>query len=182
MRLNLNGTVPFLCYNYPKLEIQSPSWIVLEVIRRIQMKVAVASDDGKTIAAHTGRCRSFIIYEVSDGKAVRVEAMDNRFTPHMQGSGHGEGQEEGMGHPRHLHDGKGPHGMGTGGGGHGELLGALEGVEVLIARGMGPRLVNELTANGIRPVFSAEENADAAVQQFAEGKLDELGGSGLCEH
>ena len=32
------------------------------------MKVAIASDDGRTIAAHLGRARGFIIYEVGPGQ------------------------------------------------------------------------------------------------------------------
>jgi predicted Fe-Mo cluster-binding NifX family protein len=141
------------------------------------MKVAVASDDGKTIAAHTGRCRYFVIYVVTEGKSVRLETIDNRFTPHMRGE-HGPGRGE----RRLLHDSDGPHGTGRGGGGHGYLLDALEGVEVLIARGMGPRLVNELNAHGIRSVFSSTEDADEAVRQLAEGELEELGPGGLCDH
>ena len=141
------------------------------------MKVAVASDDGNTISAHLGRCRSFVIYEVTEGKAVRQETIENTFTPHMQKGGQGGGG----GQPQMLRDGRGPHGVGRAAGGHGALMEALEGVEVLIARGMGPRLVNELSTHGIRTVFSVEENIDVAIQMLAEGKLEELGDGGTCE-
>lgn len=51
----------------------------------------------------------------------------------------------------------------------------------LIARGMGPRLVNALASADIRPIFTGLDNVDEAAKQFAEGKLDELQ-EGACDH
>jgi predicted Fe-Mo cluster-binding NifX family protein len=139
------------------------------------MKIAIASDDGKTISAHTGRCRYFVFYDVSEGKAERLEVKENVFTPHMRGQG---GQPE----PQMLRDGKGPHGTGMGGGGgHAALLEALEGAEVFIARGMGPRLIQAFTSHGIRPIMTELSEVDAAAQQFAEGNLESLD-KGTCDH
>lgn len=141
------------------------------------MKVAVASDDGKAIAAHTGRCKYFVIFDVTDGKAERKETLENTFTPHMRGSGQSGGHPQ----PQLLRDGKGPHGSGMGGEPHAALLGALEGVEVLIAGGMGPRLVNALASAGIKHVFTTVDDVEEAVKQFAEGDLEELD-KGTCDH
>ena len=139
------------------------------------MKVAVASDDGNAIAEHTGRCKYFVIFEIDDSKVERLETLENTFTPHMRQAGQGEGQ------PQMLEDGQGPHGGGAGGEPHAALLGALEGVNILIARGMGPRLVNALASADIRAIFTSLDNVDEAAQQFADGKLDELQ-KGTCEH
>ena len=104
------------------------------------MKVAVASEDGNVIAEHTGRCRYFVIFEIDDSKVERLDTIENTFTPHVRAGVKGLRQ----GQPQMLKDGQGPHGTGAGGEPHAALLGALEGVDILIARGMGPRLVNAL--------------------------------------
>jgi predicted Fe-Mo cluster-binding NifX family protein len=119
------------------------------------MKVAVASDDGKMIAAHTGRCACFVIYDITDGKASRAETKQNSFTPHMRGE-----------HGSHSHS---------------PLIDALAGCEILIAKGMGPRLVDALTSANIKPIFTDQEETDAAAQQYAEGFLTELD-KGTCDH
>ena len=61
------------------------------------------------------------------------------------------------------------------------LLGALEGVDILIARGMGPRLVNALASANIRAIFTGLDSVDEAAKQFGDGKLDELQ-KGTCDH
>ena len=140
------------------------------------MKIAVASDDGKVIAEHTGRCRYFVIFDVTDGQVERRETLENSFTPHVRAGVKGMRQ----GQPQMLKDGQGPHGTGMGGDPHAALLGALEGVNILIARGMGPRLVNALASADIRAIFTGLDSVDEAAKQFAEGKLDELQ-DGTCD-
>ena len=141
------------------------------------MKVAVASDDGKAVAAHTGRCRYFVIFDVTDGKAERKETLENTFTPHVREDLRGGRHPQ----PQLLQDGKGPHGFGMGREPHADLLGALEGVEVLIAGGMGPRLVNALASAGIKHVFTEVDDVEKAVKQFADGDLEELD-KGTCDY
>jgi len=141
------------------------------------MKVAVASDDGNAIADHTGRCRYFVIFEIDDSKVERLETIENSFTPHVRPGVQGMRQ----GQPQMLQNGQGPHGTGMGGDPHAALLGALEGVNILIARGMGPRLVDALASADIRAIFTGLDRVDEAAKQFAEGKLDELQDS-TCDH
>ncbi len=119
------------------------------------MKVAVASDDGKMIAAHTGRCACFVIYDINNGQASRIETKQNEFTPHMRGE-----------HGSHSHS---------------PLLEALAGVEVLIAKGMGPRLVDALASANIKHIFTDQDDTDAAADKFAQGTLKELDTS-QCDH
>lgn len=37
------------------------------------MKIAVATDDFKTVTGHVGRCNGFLVYEILDGKIVNQE-------------------------------------------------------------------------------------------------------------
>ena len=127
------------------------------------MRFAVASDDGRLLAAHTGRCRCFVIFDEEDGNAVRREERENTFTNHAKGRCSGDRKEGAS-----LHS-------------HGELLDALSDCAVLICRGMGPRLIADLSARGIRPVFCTEEDVDRAASLFAAGKLEQVEAP-MCDH
>ena len=49
------------------------------------MKIAIVSDDGKTISAHFGRSRGFVIFEIEDSKVKNQEYRENTFTGHARG-------------------------------------------------------------------------------------------------
>jgi len=166
-------------------------------IRRKKMRrIAVATNDGKTVAFHVGRAKMFAIYTVDEGKAVKLENIANTFTMHGQGAGgHGHGGEragQGLG----LGAGRGQ-GAGAGlgrGAGRGQTFRDAEGVgpeshtgshgglfavlkdhdcEALITRGLGPRIVQNLNAAGITPIICAEESIEDAADHYAQGTLEE---------
>lgn len=132
------------------------------------MKIAIASDDGQQIAMHTGQCGCFVIYEVDAGRAERRETRPNRFTPHARGEC--DGFEEKISGEPHRHKS------------HHDLLTNLGDCQVLVARGMGPRLVADLANHGIRPFLCDAEEVEQAAQQFAAGQLQEIQGLGPCRH
>ena len=125
------------------------------------MRIAIASDDEKTIASHTGRCRGFAVFEVADGQATRREYRENEFTRHAHGECPGE-------------HGDSQHGS------HGPLLSALGDCCAVIARGMGPRLVSDLATQGIDAYICNSTGVDDAVREFAAGRLQRLEGGGCC--
>ncbi len=129
------------------------------------MRIAIASDDQQHIAAHTGRCGGFVIYEIIDGLAKRIEFRANRFTHHAQGD---------CGAETHAHEGKSGHS-------HTALLDALADCQALISRGMGPRLMTDLSRNGIEAAVCTEAEVERAALLFAEDTLTRLpGGSSGC--
>ncbi len=128
------------------------------------MRIAVASDDGVNIAAHTGRCRGFVVFDVSGPAAIRGEYRPNTFTAHAQGACTGAHAT-----PHEHHS-------------HGPLLEALHDCRVLITRGLGPRLVADLAAQGIDAYVCTAERADDAAQQYAQGRLPRAAGTGCCRH
>lgn len=132
------------------------------------MRIAVPSDDGVTIASHTGRTRGFIVFDLENGVATKREYRTNRYTPHALG----KCGENGMGgsHPHHDH-----------GHSHDTLLDALRDCEVLLAHGMGPRLVADLAARNIRVIFCEDQVAEDAVGKLAAGLLVSTGKSS-CKH
>ncbi|TKJ36580.1 iron-molybdenum cofactor biosynthesis protein [candidate division LCP-89 bacterium B3_LCP] len=128
------------------------------------MRIAIPSDEGTNIAAHTGRAGGFVIYDIDNNQAARVEYRSNTFTAHAKGECNGEENQK-----HHAHSD------------HGELLDALHDCQVMIARGMGPRLVMDLARRNIEVVFCESDVADTAAQQYAAGELMNTGKSS-CDH
>jgi predicted Fe-Mo cluster-binding NifX family protein len=128
------------------------------------MRLAVASDNESDIAAHTGRCRGFVIYDVIEGEPKRVEYRPNDSTAHARGECSGES---------HQHGHAGHHS-------HGSLLEALSDCQALVTRGMGPRLVVDLNSQGIAPHVCDVEDVDQAARLFAKGQLTRVEGGGAC--
>jgi len=129
------------------------------------MKIAIASDDGKQIAAHTGRCACFVIFDVQNAQIVGCEVRPNTFTAHASGNCNGEPE--------------GAHRSG-GSGRHDSLLDALSDCQVFICCGMGPRLVADLHGHGIKVIFCSETDVQEAASKFASGTLQALD-AGICK-
>lgn len=129
------------------------------------MKIAIASDDGKKIAAHTGRCACFVVCDVENAQIVAREVRPNTFTLHARGNH--SGRREGAHHSGSS-------------GRHDSLLDALSDCQVFICRGMGPRLVADLQERGMKLVFCSETDVEEAASKFASGTLQALD-AGECE-
>jgi len=132
------------------------------------MRVAVATDNGRTLALHAGRARSFHIYDVEED--MRVIKREERPNPHCDFvlERHRAGAT-GMGHRRGFHDTPGH------GGGHDILFQAIHDCDVLLARGMGPRLADDLAARGIKPIVTNETDIARALNCLIKGELKEGG-------
>jgi len=114
------------------------------------MKIAIASDDGKTLSMHFGRALGFVIVEVEGGQVKSVNYIPNDFT----------------GHARHEHN----HGHGD----HSFIIDNLKDVDVVISGGMGRRLFDDLMAAGKKVYVTDEIDIESAVRLFLEGKLQNL--------
>jgi predicted Fe-Mo cluster-binding NifX family protein len=130
------------------------------------MKIAMPTDDRKTLGAHFGRAAEFAIYETAEGDAKLLEYRPNS---HVHAGGeHGPGAGRGQGA-----------GQGQGAGGGRDFEHTLAGVDALICRGMGRRAEEACAAMGIRVVFTDREELDAIAGEFARGELAE--GEASCE-
>jgi predicted Fe-Mo cluster-binding NifX family protein len=65
---------------------------------------------------------------------------------------------------------------------HDGLTTALVDCRVLITRGLGPRLVADLSARGIEAIVCSVERADDAARLFAQGTLPRSTGTGCGHH
>ena len=116
------------------------------------MRIAVPTDDQNSICAHTGRCAGFLIYSVQGSQANREEYRKNTAGHHND---HARGEHD-DGH--HLHD-------------HHRMIELLRDCDTVIAAGMGPRLIGDFEAEGIKVIFTYETDAARAVDALAQGKL-----------
>jgi predicted Fe-Mo cluster-binding NifX family protein len=116
------------------------------------MKIAIVSDDQKTIASHFGRALGFVIFESENGSITGREYRPNRFTMHVLNPG-----EEGYG-PEHHHS-------------HGPIIEALRDCSVVISHGMGRRIYDDLRSTGKEVYITSEIDVEAAVKLYLKGDL-----------
>jgi len=105
------------------------------------MRIAVASQNYRTVTPHGGRTRRFLVYEVpAEGEPAEVERLDlpKEFAFHEF---HGDG----------------PHPLDT--------------ADVLIAGSAGPGFIRRLGARGITAVTTSEEDPVCAVKGYRDGTL-----------
>jgi predicted Fe-Mo cluster-binding NifX family protein len=138
------------------------------------MKIAAVTDDGKTISAHFGRARAYVVVTVEDGKATerdlrsKVGHHDFVHEPHEHGE-HGHDHEHEHGHEHGRGHGWGAEAEGR----HARMFAAIADCDVLLARGMGQGAYAGLQQAGIRPVVTTVEDVDVAVRSYLDGSLED---------
>ncbi len=120
------------------------------------MKIAVATNDGTRVTGHLGRCKSFLVYEISGNEISGKEMRENTFTHHRMNHDHEH---------EHHHHGEG------GGHSHQALVDGLNDCSHVIFQSGGWRVIEDLKANNITPVLTDERLADDAVSKFISGEL-----------
>ena len=113
------------------------------------MKIAVVSDDGKTISQHFGMAVYYVIYDIKEGRIVGSETKPKAAHP-REGAPHSHGHDSSM---------------------HNSMLSNVEDCEAIIARGMGWGAYEAIRQSGIRPFITDLVNADDAVDAYIEGTL-----------
>ncbi len=107
------------------------------------MKIAIATDDRKTIARRTGRAAEFALITIENGKLISMDFVKNTHTHHD----HDEHQGQGHGHHHEHVNGQGQHhGEGHS---HKEIVDALKGVDLFLATHLGPHFKVEIEEAGI---------------------------------
>ena len=108
------------------------------------MRIAVASDDRKTISHHFGSALGFEIFEIKDNRVINQEYRKNI------GKSTGE----------------------CGSCNHDIMINNIKDCDVLISYGMGRRIYDDLIKNNIQAVVTDEESVDAAVKRFIKKELE----------
>lgn len=115
------------------------------------MKIGIASDDKHSIAQHFGRTRGFVIADVQDGNIISTDYRNNDFTHHRQ---------------QGAHEHHGGHGQS-----HAGILEALKDCKVVIARGMGRRIYEDLRGANIESLITDISKVDEALKAYADGTM-----------
>lgn len=125
------------------------------------MRIAVVTDDGKTISQHFGRAAKYLVATVEHGAIVHQELRDKVGHNHFGAEGHTAGHAPGREH------GHGPEADSR----HGRMAQAIADCDVVLAGGMGYGAYQSMQARGIRPVVTDLTSIDEAVLACAAGTL-----------
>ena len=118
------------------------------------MKVAVVSDDGKTVSAHFGMARFYLVYQIEGGQIKGKEVREK--AAHGPGEGHhGPGAPEAGERVTHQ-----------------MMLSNVEDCEAVVARGMGAPMYLFLKNSGKKIYITMRELADEAVGDVVGGTVD----------
>lgn len=107
------------------------------------MKIAITSQNRKTITEHAGMCRKFWVYEVQDQFVVGKSLVELE-------------KEQSFHEVAHA-DSAAPH--------------PLDGISLLIAGGAGQGLQNRLAQRGVQVVVTTATDPDQAVVDWLKGEL-----------
>jgi predicted Fe-Mo cluster-binding NifX family protein len=126
------------------------------------MKIAVITDDERTISQHFGRAAYYVVVTIEDGKIVSRERRDKMGHTHFANEPHTEeaGQPHGFGpqaHNRHL-----------------QMAEAIADCEALLCGGMGRGAYESMLARNIKPVVTDLHLIDEAALAYAQGKIVDL--------
>jgi predicted Fe-Mo cluster-binding NifX family protein len=125
------------------------------------MKIAVITDDGKTISQHFGRAPYYLVVTVENNKIIDRELRDKL--------GHAQFQDESH---EHQKDPSGRHGYGpVAEDRHARMARAIADCRVLLCRGMGMGAYESMKARGIRPIVTDIASIDEAVMTYLDGRL-----------
>lgn len=124
------------------------------------MKIAVITDDGKTISQHFGRAPYYMVLTIEEGKIVNREMRDklghNQFSPNQHSEQHhGE---------HHGHDGE-AHSK------HASMVETIADCKALICGGMGMGAYDSMKRLNIQPIVTDISDIEIAAQAFIDGKL-----------
>jgi predicted Fe-Mo cluster-binding NifX family protein len=107
------------------------------------MKIAVASDDGKTISHHFGRAAGFVVVDIDDGRAQGRDFRKNH--------GHSDGRCGSCDHAR--------------------MIDNIKDCETVISHGMGQRIFEDLRQNGIKAIVTDADSVEDALRMFLDGSI-----------
>ena len=131
-------------------------------------KVAIVTDDGRTVAQHFGRAAYYLVVTLADGVAVNRE-LRPRITPHAA-----SGQ-----HHHHEHDHEHGHEHGTGPAAaarHAAMAAQIADCQFLIAGGMGRGAVRAMEAAGLQVTLTNLSSIEEVIAALAAGKLQNESG------
>jgi predicted Fe-Mo cluster-binding NifX family protein len=122
------------------------------------MKIAIVTDDFKTISAHFGRAMHYTVFTIENGQVSARESRDkaghHQFAEHSLHSHHGLHGTDPASEDRHA-----------------AMMTTIADCQVLLACGMGAGAYNALKQRGINPIITDMHEIQAAVEAYLAGSL-----------
>ena len=124
------------------------------------MKIALITDDGKTISQHFGRAPYYLVLTIEEGKIVNREMRDkmghNQFSgQHQAAEPHGEGHgQDSASHDKHV-----------------SMAEAIADCQAILCGGMGMGAYESMRRLNIQPVVTDLRDIEVAAQAYIDGKL-----------
>lgn len=123
------------------------------------MKIAIATDDGKTVSAHFGRTSHYLVVTIEQGKIVDREMREKFSHTHVANQPHAH--EPGQAH------GFDPASQSR----HSLMAESIRDCEAMLCRGMGTGAYESLRSLNIRPILTDIPEVDNAVSAYADGSI-----------
>ena len=124
------------------------------------MKIAVITDDGKTISKHFGRAQYYLVASVENGQIVSREMRNKINHAQLQAQGHDHdeaGQKHGFGAAAdHRHD---------------RMAQSIADCEAVLCGGMGMGAYESMLSRNLRPVVTDINGIDEAILAYASGQI-----------
>jgi transcriptional regulator with XRE-family HTH domain/predicted Fe-Mo cluster-binding NifX family protein len=129
------------------------------------MKIAVITDDHKTVSQHFGRAPFYLVFSIENGKILGQEVREKLGHAQLGGHEHGEHDEH---HSHNEHGFSEEHHAR-----HSMMAEAISDCEVLLCGGMGRGAYESMRMLGITPVVTTIVDAEEAVKQYLAGTLQD---------
>ena len=125
------------------------------------MKLAIVTDDKKSISQHFGRANYCAVLTVENGQIIHREIREKISHKHFAGELH---EHSGGSDQKHGFD---PVSQSR----HGQMFQAITDCETLICRGMGTGAYESMREYGIRPIITDIETIDDAALAYADNSI-----------
>jgi len=125
------------------------------------MKIAIITDDGKTISQHFGRANFYAVLTIENGQITQREMREKLSHKHFANEEHD-----------HTHKAGELHGFDSASQTrHGQMSETIKDCEALICRGMGAGAYENMKERGIRPIITDIPAVDDAAIAYAAGEI-----------
>jgi predicted Fe-Mo cluster-binding NifX family protein len=125
------------------------------------MKIAIVTDNEKTISQHFGRASHYMVITIEDGKIINREMREKMGHAQFQGEHHEDHHEAGE---QHGHGAAADYK-------HGRMAETIADCEAVLCRGMGMGAYENMRARNIRPVVTDIADVDEAAMAYANGQI-----------
>lgn len=123
------------------------------------MKLAIISDDGKTLSQHFGRATHYLVLTIEDGKVISRELRSKLGHNQFSGEPHEEHHGENHGLDEAHHDK------------HTQMASAISDCEAIVCGGMGMGAYQSMLRLNIKPIVTDLQDIESIAQAYISGNI-----------